>query len=244
MWKYFTAESPVGRVLTRVVDLVILNVLYILFCLPVFTIGAATSALYYCTVRMADGTFISALRDFWRGFKDNFRAVTPVSLAALVYAAFVAVEFWMNWNGAWGGRLALWIYIILAVVFAVTLLFCEWVFALQMRFENPRRVLLKNAALFTFRYLPSLLVIDALNLVFLLLVFSDIAVWPVTFLCAFSLPAFLKGKYFSRIFNHLISILQPDALPTDPIEDEKKWLAELEEENASNSTVVGERENS
>lgn len=230
MWKFFTAESPVGRVVSRLLDLVILNVLYILFCLPVFTIGAATSALYYCTARMADGTFVSPLRDFWKGFRENFKAVTPVSLAALAIVAALGVEFWMNWHGAWGGRLALGIYIVLAILFALVLLYCEWVFALQMRFENPRRVLLKNAALFTFRYLPSLLIIDAANLVFLLLIFSDVAVWPVTFLCAFSLPALLKGKYFSKIFNGLIAILRPDALPTDPLEDEAKRLAELEAE--------------
>ncbi len=202
--------------------MVILNFLYILFCLPVITAGAATSALYYATVRMADGTFNQPLKDFWNGFKDNFRAVTPIWAVALIYGVFLGYLILMNRLGAWGGEPVTWIYIVLGAIAALLILFCDWVFALQMRFENPRRVLLKNAVLFTVRYLPSLLILEAVCITFQLLILSDMPYWIVLLLCGFSLPAYLKGRYFSRNFNKLISVLAPDSLPPKIEEEDEE----------------------
>lgn len=202
--------------------MVILNFLYILFCLPVITAGAATSALYYATVRMADGTFNQPLKDFWNGFMDNFRAVTPIWVVALIYGVFLGYLILMNRLGAWGGEPVTWIYIVLGAIAALLILFCDWVFALQMRFENPRRVLLKNAVLFTVRYLPSLLILEAVCITFQLLILSDMPYWIVLLLCGFSLPAYLKGRYFSRNFNKLISVLAPDSLPPKIEEEDEE----------------------
>ena len=221
MWNLINPNNFLGRTLTWVADMVILNLLYILFCLPVITAGAATSALYYTTVRMADGTFTQPWRDFWRGFRDNFRAVTPIWVVALLYGGLVGYLLLMNRLGAWGGEPVLGIYIALGAVAALLILFCDWVFALQMRFDNPRRVLLKNAVLFTVRYLPSLLLLETVCVTFQVLILSDMPYWIVLILCGFSLPAYLKGRYFSRNFNKLIAVFQPDALPPKPEEDEE-----------------------
>lgn len=233
MWNLFSSENPVGRTLTRIVDLVILNILYLLFCLPVFTIGAATSALYYVTVRMADKTYVSPFRDFWKGFRDNFKAITPVWLMVLVYGALVGAALIMNHRQIWGAEHMGWIYVVLIVVLVLIIMLCEWLFSLQMRFENTRRVLLKNAALFLVRYFPSLLLIEILQALFLLLVFSNMGYWPITFLCGFSLPALVKGYYFSHIFNKIIAVIQPEALVTDPKDDDP--APGEEEEPAQNS---------
>ena len=185
MWNLFNQEHLIGRTLTRIVDLVILNIVYLLFCLPIVTIGAATSALYYVTVRMADQTYVSPVRDFWKGFRNNFRAITPIWLAALLYGTCLAVVFRMNGLRIWGSGHAGWIYVAVVLIAALLVMLCEWIFALQMRFENTRKELLKNAALFLARYLPSLLILEAANALFLLAVFSFPAYWPVTFICVF-----------------------------------------------------------
>lgn len=222
MWNILNPNNFLGRTLIWIADMVILNFLYILFCLPVITAGAATSALYYATVRMADGTFNQPLKDFWNGFKDNFRAVTPIWVVALIYGVFLGYLILMNRLGAWGGEPVTWIYIVLGAIAALLILFCDWVFALQMRFENPRRVLLKNAVLFTVRYLPSLLILEAVCITFQLLILSDMPYWIVLLLCGFSLPAYLKGRYFSRNFNKLISVLAPDSLPPKIEEEDEE----------------------
>lgn len=232
MWNLLSLENPVGRMLVRIVDVVILNVLYLLFCLPLFTIGAATSALYYVTVRMADQTCVSPIRDFWKGFRDNFKAITPVWLAVLLYIVLIGTAFLMNHQRRWGEDNAGWIYIVLVMVSVLIVLLCEWLFALQMRFENTRRELVKNAALFLVRFLPSLLLIETGCALLLLLVFSKMRYWPVTFLCGFSLPALGKGYYFTHIFHRFTSTVH-FGVPANPSVDNAE-----EESEETPSTVL------
>ena len=128
-------------------------------------------------------------------------------------AVFAAVEL--------GTTALVSVWFAVGAVAALLILFCDWVFALQMRFDNPRRVLLKNAVLFTVWYLPSLLLLETVCVTFQVLILSDMPYWIVLILCGFSLPAYLKGRYFSRNFNKLIAVFQPDALPPKPEEDEE-----------------------
>ena len=53
MSRAFNFEGPVFTFLSRLADLFWLNLLFIVCCIPVITIGAATTALYYVTLKMA-----------------------------------------------------------------------------------------------------------------------------------------------------------------------------------------------
>ena len=53
--KLFNLDSPVMVFLSKVANLMILNVLTIICCIPIFTAGAAITALYYVTIQMARG---------------------------------------------------------------------------------------------------------------------------------------------------------------------------------------------
>ena len=53
--KLFNLDSPVMVFLSKVANLMILNVLTIICCIPIFTAGAAITALYYVTIKMARG---------------------------------------------------------------------------------------------------------------------------------------------------------------------------------------------
>lgn len=53
MGKLFRIDSPAGKFVIRICDLILLNVLYILCCIPIFTMGAANTALHYVALKMA-----------------------------------------------------------------------------------------------------------------------------------------------------------------------------------------------
>ena len=57
----FSADSGIGKALTKIGELVILSILWFVTSLPVITIGVSTTALYYAmvkSVRMDRGYFI------------------------------------------------------------------------------------------------------------------------------------------------------------------------------------------
>ena len=214
LWNLFNQDHFLGRVLSRIFDLILLNVVYLVFCIPLVTIGSASSALYYTTVRMAEGTDVRPLRDFLKGFRENFKAITPIWLVILAYSILLGTVFGLNQQRMWGGDHVGWMYIILITLIVLVILFCEWLFVLQMRFENTRRELIKNAMLFLVRFLPSLLLIDTGHIALLLLALSAPPLYPITIIFGFSLPALLKGYYFSHIFSKVMVELKADGEST------------------------------
>lgn len=73
-------DSPVIVFLTTVADFMILNILFILCCAPVITIGPAVSALYTITMREArhEGGYI--FKPFFKAFKNNFKQAFLLSI--------------------------------------------------------------------------------------------------------------------------------------------------------------------
>lgn len=81
-------DNSFVHVMTAVFDVTIAYILYILCCMPVVTIGAATTALHTTLFSVADDTCGSVLRKFFGSFKENFKIS---SLLWLIFAAVGAV---------------------------------------------------------------------------------------------------------------------------------------------------------
>src|SRR5665647_412297 len=69
----FNADSPLFRFLTTLADFVVLNIVFLLSCLPVFTIGTSLTALYHVTMQEARTEHGYILRTFFKSWKQNFK---------------------------------------------------------------------------------------------------------------------------------------------------------------------------
>ena len=76
----------------KVADLLIINLLFLLFSLPVFTIGASATAMHYCLRRWREGEGKIA-KDFMKSFRLNFRQATILWCVFLILAAAVLNAF-------------------------------------------------------------------------------------------------------------------------------------------------------
>ena len=88
--RLFDPEGPVMSALGTLADLVFCNILFCLFSLPVFTLGASAVALYDCTlsiVEQREETFLAG--QFWKAFRRNFRRGTALWLILSVAVAFL-----------------------------------------------------------------------------------------------------------------------------------------------------------
>ena len=88
MKRLFGMDSPLMVALMKIGDLLCLSVLWLVFSLPIFTIGASSTALYaavfYCLRRNEAGVW----KHFWKAFRENFKRST---LAWLIELAVLAV---------------------------------------------------------------------------------------------------------------------------------------------------------
>ena len=77
----------------RVADLMILNILCIICCIPIITIGASVTAMYYVTLKMTRNEESYIVRSFFKSFKENFKQATVIWLVALADGLFRRCRF-------------------------------------------------------------------------------------------------------------------------------------------------------
>lgn len=93
MSSFFNMDSPVMRFLSRLCDLMILNILCLICCIPIVTIGASITALYSVTLKMVKGEDSYIAKGFFKGFRQNFKISTIIWLILLVIGALLAFDF-------------------------------------------------------------------------------------------------------------------------------------------------------
>ena len=72
--------------------LIALNLLWMISSIPIITIGASTTALFYCTLKLHKDRDISAWKFFWKSFRNNFRQSTAIWVLLLVAAVLLWLE--------------------------------------------------------------------------------------------------------------------------------------------------------
>ena len=198
-------DSRIMSFLAKLGDMFILNVLYLVCCIPVITIGAATTALYYNTLKMAENRESYVWREFLRTFKENFKQATIIWMIILVIGA-VLVGDCLVMGGIGSQALASVTAIVVIVVGVFLILTAVYVFPVLARFDNSVLNIMKYALLMAIRHLPSTVVILAIHSVPLLLAFASLEAFirgllPVL-LFTVSILAYFESKLFSRIFSN------------------------------------------
>ena len=207
MSNFFNMDSPFFAFMSRLADIVILNLLYIICCLPVFTVGAATSALYYQVMKMSKNEESYVFRSFFKAFRENFKKATIAWLFLLVIGILLVLDLYLA--PALGGTSVVnGFRMICYVACLVWLITFSYTFALFSKFENTVKNTLQNAILMGIRHLPFTLLIVLLNISPVLV----ITLLPQYFgfelllllLFWFSGVAFVNGLLFHHIFSFYI----------------------------------------
>ena len=141
----FNINSPMFRFLENLVDFTGLNLLFLITCIPIITIGPALSALFTITLRESreeHGTFV---KPYLKAFKNNFKSSAIVFLIYFAAGAVLlfSIGFWMEMPSAFGNMMLL-VLVFCAVIWLTSFFY---VFALNARFENKIRCTIKNALL-------------------------------------------------------------------------------------------------
>jgi uncharacterized membrane protein YesL len=206
--KLFDWDGPLMEALSKLADIAICNVAFCLLCLPIFTIGAALTALYSSVQLLIDDMDDGLiLRHFFRAFKQNFKQSTLLWLLCLLAAAFLGCFYWAigNLDGTLGRAYQVSFYL-LVILF---LMGFQYLFPLQARFSNTLRGTVKNAWLLSVSALPCTLGSVALTAFAVYVSFimnpdgANIAVFLWAML-GFGLVAYLNSLlFFQRAFRKL-----------------------------------------
>ena len=146
-------DSPVMRLVTKIADTVFLNILWFIFSLPIVTAGAATTALFDITLRMANDEEGSLLNGFISSFRSNFRSSPRTWLILLAAGAVFAFDGYVLYHMHSSNALWTIITAIFLVGLAAYLIVLMYVFPLMATFENTSLAMIKNAFMIGMRFL-------------------------------------------------------------------------------------------
>ncbi len=145
MNQLFGNEGLLQTVFGKIWDLLVLNLCFFLSCLPVFTIGAAWTALFSVNLKAVRKEEGNVFRDYWKAFRENFSQGTKLWGIAVLVGAVFAADFWAL--GMLDG-IAVWVLrALLGALLVVYLTVLPWVFGYNARFEDNLKVVLKNSLL-------------------------------------------------------------------------------------------------
>ena len=194
-------DSKFMRAMSLLGDLIVLNLVFLLCCVPVVTIGAAVTALDTAVFRLVRGTEGRVLGQFFRAFRQNFRRATAVWLLLLLAMAVAVLDIWIF--AAFTGILRL-IEIPFVLLLLVALFTAGYAFPLLSQFDNTVRATLRNGLILSLGFLPRTLMITVLNVFpFALLLLNPYMFLKTGFFWVFfyfAIAAYLNAKLLEKVF--------------------------------------------
>ena len=195
----FNPDSPLMRTLGRVADLLILNVLVVVCCIPVITAGAAFSAMHYVLLKLVRGEEGYVAKSFFRSFKENFRQATVLWLIVLVFISIFIMDFFiLRYSGITFP--AVLVYSLLFLIF-VGMMIVIYIFALQSHFVNTVRGTLRNAVFMMIAHLPRSIGMLCLTLMPVLLLYLVEQIMPLVLMLGITLPAYGCAFIYDPVFR-------------------------------------------
>ena len=202
----FNYDNPVWRFIGKFGDLIVLNILWIITSIPIVTIGASTTAMYYVTLKLVRDEDGYTIRSYFRSFKENFKQATVIWLIMLVVGFLLGFDLYffikMQTESSNFRNIMITIFASMTLIYTCILVY---VFPLQSRFYNPVKRTLFNAFFMSIRHILQTIGIVAIDIVVVVLAYLSMFYAPqfsVIFLL-FGVPliAFINSFFFHAIFK-------------------------------------------
>lgn len=200
-------NSKFYQIVTQIIDCAALSLLWIVFSLPVITIGASTTALYHAVdkvIRREDG---SIWKEFWRVFRRDFKRATALWILMLLICSILVANFYAAFAREWAdGSLQAFMQIAAVFLIALFAIWLQYWFPYLARFDDPVKRILKNTLAMMlaetkadFRLLLLFLVVTATDVIISLRVPVLAVFMPVAYIISLNrVTERLFARYIAR----------------------------------------------
>lgn len=200
-------ESPLMQMLTRIGDMILLNVLFLICSVPVITLGASLAAMHKMLQEIVYDVDSSTVKGFFRAFRANFKQATAVWLIVLLIIVSLACDYLLVVTFFSGSVAVKWMLGLLAVLAVLVACICSYMIPLLVRYENKLRQHLNNAIILAVIKLPRTIGLVALNFLPLIL----LALSPNAFIqtlvfwvfIGFAFTTYLETVLLQPVFREL-----------------------------------------
>lgn len=234
--KIFNLDSPLMNILGKMADLMWLNILTMICCIPIVTAGASLTALHYMALKIIRNEECYITRGFFKSFKENFKQSTIIWLILLVVAMvfvgdyYIILEAEVDLHNVFK--------VILMAVTVLVIFTATYVFPVLAKFDNTIKQTIKNAFVMSILQFPRTIVMIIMNVAPVVLFLLFYQAIPIVFLFGFSLPAFGGAFLYNKFFQKLEDqILAANAPAETEEEDERIFKDEIDESIVTEETL-------
>ncbi len=206
--KFFAYDSPLMNSLSRLTDLVVLNVFFIICCLPVVTIGAATSALYSAMFKLKSDEG-QPYKQFFIAFKRDFKQSTIFFILYTLLIAFIVFDIYVVLMIDIGFEIVF--FSVLGLVGITAILTSCWFYPLNAKFENNLKTQMLNSLRISLAKLPISFLMAVISLApIVLLVVLPLSMFLqislIWIIIGFAGTASINCSLINKTFNALLGI--------------------------------------
>ena len=200
----FSSDGWFARVFGTIGDIIVVNILFIICSIPIFTIGASMSAMYYTLLKkQRTGECGGIVKTFFKGFKDNFKQSTIAWILFLLISFVFSMDF--NLFGKGGPQESAAMYYTCVVLFILTCFIAIYLFPVICAFENTLKELILQSIFFAAKnFIFTILIMILYTLpIYFLLASPQIFMVGIFILivCGFGLIAYLSSFMFVKAFS-------------------------------------------
>ena len=202
----FSPDSELMEFLGKVTDYIIINLLTLFLSIPIITMGAAHTAKFYTSMKIARGEEPSAVKSYFKSFRENFSQVTAAWLVFLVLGVILVFD-WYNVLYGKGQSMPFPLKVMLGIISFVIWASCYCMFVFEARFKVTLKELFKASILMALVNLPRMVLIA----IFVFLPYL-ICAWYIQWGLAIWLFATTVTLYsISKEFNGQLEMLYKDS---------------------------------
>lgn len=220
MRDFFSIDGPFMQFFAKILDIVLLSIVFCICSLPIITIGANCSALYYTMVKSVIPGEGKPVRTFFRGWRLSWKQGIPAGIVSMAMLLLIVMSFYMILVNDFGA-----VGIFFGIVFVAFALIClmimAFAFPLMGRFQNSMGAILANSlllSLMNIRVTISMVIIEVAMIVGM----ACVAVAPFVVLFVPGLVMWMQAKM-------LEPLLQPFCEQNDSDELKERTEEEGEE---------------
>jgi uncharacterized membrane protein YesL len=196
---FLNIDSPFMQALNRIADMMWLNILTLLCCLPIITIGPALTALHYMCLKMVRNEECYITKGYFKAFKDNFKQSFLLWLLLILVSGVLVGDYYIMRTGQFHTA----IRTTITAASALIVFTAVFLFPVQARFENTFFKTIKNAFIMSVIQFPKTLLMIVLYVVPIALLIFAPQTTPFIFLFGISVPVYLSARLYNKFFKKL-----------------------------------------
>ena len=201
MFGLFKYDGSFVQICNKIVDTICLSLLWLVTSIPIVTMGAATTALYYAIntgIRYEQGHI---WRAYWKSFRNNFKQATVIWLLLLAVYGLLGASCYCTYKLCMNSMLPKEMFYILLVILALVMTWANLLFPYLAKFQNTTKVILKNCFGIGLLSLPK----AVLQTIFFALVLLGTSMFPMAILFAPGIYMVLSCYTLEPVFRKYMS---------------------------------------